>query len=229
MRILLLGRGKTGSLVADVAQERGHSLRSLSERENVSGSALTPPFLAMFDIVIDFTTPEAVLPNMRACLAAGARMVVGTTGWYDSLPDIRGIVERRGGALLYSSNFSAGVQIFFQLAQQFGHAFAHLPDYQLHITETHHSAKLDAPSGTAKTVRNILANVGVEAEITSHRTGDAIGDHAIQARSADDRILLQHEAFSRRSFAMGAVRGAEWLAGKTGVYDYRDVFAEIYK
>ena len=232
MRILLLGRGKTGSLVADVAQERGHSLRSLSERDNVSGSALTPPFLIQFDVVMDFTTPEAVVPNMRACLAAGAKMVVGTTGWYDALPDIRGIVERRGGALLYSSNFSAGVQIFFQLAQHFGHAFSKLPDYELHITETHHPTKLDAPSGTAKTVRNLLANVGAEAEITSHRTGESAGDHMIEARSADDRIILQHEAFSRRGFALGAVRGAEWLAStsmppKTGVYDYRDIFSQL--
>jgi 4-hydroxy-tetrahydrodipicolinate reductase len=119
------------------------------------------------------------------------------------------------------------VQIFFQLIQHFGHAFSKIPGYELHITETHHASKLDAPSGTAKTVRKLLENVGTEAEITSHRTGDSVGDHTIEARSADDRIVLTHEAFSRRGFALGAVRGAEWIADKTGVYDYRDIFAQL--
>jgi 4-hydroxy-tetrahydrodipicolinate reductase len=227
MRILLLGRGKTGSLVAEVARERGHSVRTLTEIENVNGSALTPPFLTAFDVIIDFTTPEAAVPNMRSCLAAGAKMVVGTTGWYDSLEDIRGIAERRGGSLLYGTNFSMGVQLFLQIAQQFGQVMATPHGYEVSIRETHHASKLDAPSGTAKTLQQVLAASGVETAITSHRTGDATGTHEVEARGPDDRILLQHESFSRRSFAVGAVRGAEWLCDRTGVYDYHDIFSQL--
>src|SRR6201746_1372722 len=110
MRILVLGMGKTGKLVAQVAAERGHSVNVLDAKENADASALTPPFVAGFDVVIDFTTPEAVIQNMRACLANGAKMVVGTTGWYGSLPDMKQLADRRGASLLYGTNFSVGVQ-----------------------------------------------------------------------------------------------------------------------
>src|ERR1700712_4475941 len=106
MRVLVLGVGKTGKLVASVAAEHGHSVHVLDAKENKDASALTPPFVTGFDAVIDFTTPEAVLANMRACLANGAKMVVGTTGWYASLPDMKQLAERRGASLLYGSNFS---------------------------------------------------------------------------------------------------------------------------
>src|ERR1700756_3333614 len=111
MRILVLGVGKTGKLVAQVAAERGHSVHVLDAKENKDGAALTPPFVAGFDVIIDFTTPEAVIPNMRACLATGAKMVIGTTGWYDKLNDMKSLAERRGAALLYGTNFSIGVQL----------------------------------------------------------------------------------------------------------------------
>src|ERR1700742_3067598 len=110
MRILVLGVGKTGKLVAEVAAERGHSVHVLDAKENKDAAALTAPFVAGFDIVIDFTTPEAVVSNMRACLANGAKMVIGTTGWYDKLADMRAIVDRRGASLLYGTNYSVGVQ-----------------------------------------------------------------------------------------------------------------------
>src|ERR1700742_2663729 len=117
MRILVLGVGKTGKLVADVAAERGHSVHVLDAKENKDGAALTAPFVAGFDAVIDFTTPEAVVTNMRACLACGAKMGIGTTGWYDKLHDMKGLAERRGGSLLYGTNFSIGVQMMLQLAE----------------------------------------------------------------------------------------------------------------
>src|SRR6202044_2528116 len=116
MRILVLGMGKTGKLVAQVTAERGHSVNVLDAKENANASALTPPFVAGFDVVIDFTTPEAVVQNMRACLATGAKMVVGTTGWYDRLDKARELVERRQAGLLYGTNFSIGVQVMLQLA-----------------------------------------------------------------------------------------------------------------
>ncbi len=118
MRILVLGHGKTGKLVAEVAAEHGHSVHVLDAKENKDAAALTPPFVTGFDVVIDFTTPEAVVSNMRACLATGAKMVIGTTGWYDRLPDMKSLAERRSAALLYGTNFSVGVQITLELAQR---------------------------------------------------------------------------------------------------------------
>src|SRR6201996_8100608 len=118
MRILVLGVGKTGKLVAEVAAARGHSVHVLDAKENKDASALTPPFVAGFDVVIDFTTPEAVIANMRACLANGARMVIGTTGWYDKLPDMAALAARRGASLLHGTNFSIGVQLMMRLAEQ---------------------------------------------------------------------------------------------------------------
>lgn len=229
MRILVLGQGKTGKLVAEVAAERGHSVHVLDEMENQGASALTPPFVAGFDVVIDFTTPEAVVHNMRACLATGAKMVVGTTGWYNSLADMRGLAERKQAGLLYGTNFSIGVQVMLQLAEQMGTTLADA-GYTFSIVETHHVSKKDKPSGTAISVAEMVergARAKIAVPIESVREGDAKGTHVLEAVSSADRIVLTHEAFSRRGFAEGAVRAAEWLAGKTGCFDFRDVWTKI--
>ena len=226
MLFLVLGRGKTGSLVAQIAHERGHSVRVVGEEENRNAAALTGPILAGFDAVIDFTTPEAAVTNMRACLANGARMVVGTTGWYQHLDDMRDLAQRKGAALLYGTNFSIGVQELFRLTRDLATA---LPNYSYHITETHHVNKKDAPSGTALTLQQILreGNPDLDVEITSYREGDASGLHAIEARSESDCIEIRHEAFSRRGFAEGAVRAAEWVAGKSGTWEFREIFDQL--
>ena len=222
MRILVLGHGKTGKLVADVAAEHGHGVHVLDAKENQSAAALTPPFVAGFDVIIDFTTPEAAVQNMRACLACGAKMVIGTTGWYDRLADMRGLAERRRAGLLYGTNFSVGVQVMLQLAAQMGAALKGA-GYTFSIEETHHSSKLDAPSGTAITLGQAVA--AGEVPIASSRVGDETGVHVLVATSDADRLTLKHEAFSRRSFAEGAVRAAEWLSTRTGCHDFQDVFA----
>ena len=226
IHLLVLGRGKTGSLLAQIAQERGHQVQALGEKENPDASALTGPFLAGFDAVIDFTTPEAVLPNLRACLANGARAVVGTTGWYQNLDEMRALAASHNAALLYGTNFSIGVQELFRLTRDMATA---LPGYRYHITETHHVSKKDAPSGTALTLKQILvdANPSLDVEITSHREGDASGLHVVEARSENDRLELRHEAFSRRGFAEGAVRAAEWITNQTGTWEFREIFNQI--
>jgi 4-hydroxy-tetrahydrodipicolinate reductase len=223
---LVLGRGKTGSIVAQIAAERGHGVRVLGEEENPGASALTAPFLAGFDAVIDFTTPDAVVHNLRACLANGARVVVGTTGWYAHLKDMRALAERKGAGLLYGTNFSIGVQALLRVARELALA---VPDYKFSITETHHTSKKDAPSGTALTIKQVLqtANPALQVEITSKREGDASGIHVIEARSPNDVIELKHEAFSRRGFAEGAVRAAEWIAGKSGVWEFSEIAGEL--
>lgn len=226
MRILVLGRGKTGSLVAAIAADRGHSVRVLDEAQNHNAMALTPPLLTGFEVIIDFTTPVAAVQNMRACLATGAKMVVGTTGWYAQLDDMRALAERRSATLLYGTNFSYGVQILFRLAETLRHE-AH--GYKFSIEETHHASKKDAPSGTAISLQQILRSVqATEIDIKSNRVEDVHGEHIITARGPEDVLTLRHESNSRRPFADGAVRGAEWLQTRTGCFDFRDVFPEIY-
>jgi 4-hydroxy-tetrahydrodipicolinate reductase len=229
MRILVLGQGKTGKLVSEVAAERGHGVHVLDVQENAGATALTPPMVAGFDVVIDFTTPEAVVQNMRACLGMGAKMVIGTTGWYDKLAEMRGLAERKSAALLYGTNYSIGVQVMLKLAEQMGATLAHA-GYKFSIVETHHVSKLDKPSGTAISIAEMVqrgAGEKIDLPIESVREGDAKGTHVLEAVSDADRLLLTHEAFSRRGFAEGAVRAAEWLAGRTGCYDFRDVWSQL--
>ncbi len=229
MRILVLGHGKTGSLVADVAAAHGHSVHVLDAKENKEAGALTPPFVAGFDAVIDFTAPEAAVQNMRACLATGAKMVVGTTGWYDKLHDMKGLAERRGGTLLYGTNFSVGVQVMLQLASQMSAALKSA-GYEFRIRETHHASKLDAPSGTAFSLGEVVKG-GAEIDdvpIESVREGNDMGVHTLEARSAVDTLTLTHESFSRLGYAEGAVRAAEWLVKqREGSYDFREVWAKL--
>jgi 4-hydroxy-tetrahydrodipicolinate reductase len=225
MLLLVLGKGKTGSLVAEVARERGHGVRVLDFKENQHASALTAPNLAGVDAVIDFTTPEAAVENMRAVLAVGRRIVVGTTGWYSQLNDMRSLAQRRGGALLYGSNFSIGVQKLFRLTAD----LARLEGYKFAISETHHTSKVDAPSGTAITLKEIIHSVRPEIDVPveSHRVGDANGEHIVKATSEYDVIELRHDASSRRGFALGAVRGAEWVHDKSGVWEFREIFDQL--
>src|ERR1035438_604085 len=225
MLILVLGKGKTGSLVAEVARERGHGVRALDITENQHASALTAPSLAGVDVVIDFTAPEAALENMRAVLALGARIVVGTTGWYAHLDEMKALAVKHGSGLLYGTNFSIGVQKLFRLTAD----LAKLEGYTFSIAETHHVSKLDAPSGTAITLQQIIQERQPHAvvEITSHRIADAKGEHLVTASSETDMLEIRHDAHSRRGFALGAVRGAEWLAGKSGAWDFREIFDQL--
>lgn len=225
MLILVLGKGKTGSLVAQVARERGHGVRALDITENEHASALTAPALAGIDVVIDFTAPEAAVENIRAVLALGSRIVVGTTGWYAQLDEMKSLAARRGGALLYGTNFSIGVQKLFSLTAE----LARLEGYTFTIAETHHVTKLDAPSGTALTLEQIVkaANPDAKVEVASHRIADAKGEHVVRAVSEVDEIELRHEAISRRGFAEGAVRAAEWVAGKSGAWEFREIFERL--
>ena len=225
MLILVLGKGKTGSLVAQVARERGHGVRALDIDENLHASALTAPNLAGVDAVIDFTSPEAAVENMRAVLSVGSRIVVGTTGWYAHLEEMKALALKRRSALLYGTNFSLGVQKLFRLTAE----LAKLEGYTFSISETHHTSKLDAPSGTALTLKEIILGVrpGIEVPIASNRVGDAKGEHIVSATSEHDTLEVRHDAQSRRGFAVGAVRGAEWVAGKEGVWEFREIFDQL--
>jgi 4-hydroxy-tetrahydrodipicolinate reductase len=226
MNILLLGAGKTGSLVAEAARERGHVVTVLRSADNAHGSGLTRELLTSIDVVVDFTTLDCVLANIHACLAAKKNMVVGTTGWYAEIPKIRADVESLGIGFLYGSNFSIGVNLFFDLIQTAAPALQH--NYLPQIFERHHAQKKDAPSGTAVTIQNIMQkNSDLEIEVTSFREGEVVGMHEVVLDSTHDTIYLCHDAKSRRGFAEGAVRAAEWILGKKGFYDFKDVWREL--
>jgi 4-hydroxy-tetrahydrodipicolinate reductase len=224
---LILGRGKTGKAVAEAAVQRGHSVQVLGAADNPAGAALSAALLAAFDVVIDFTTPEAVLPNLRALLKQGTRVVVGTTGWYAALPELEAMAQQQGGSLLHGTNFSLGVQAFFRAARLLAQA---LPDYALAIAETHHVTKKDAPSGTALTLKHVVDEVSQQqAQITSHRAGDAAGLHVLTLQSQNETLTLTHEAGSRAAFAAGAVLAAEWLAAQQtpGCWSFADIAPKL--
>jgi 4-hydroxy-tetrahydrodipicolinate reductase len=227
MNLLILGgRGKMGSLLAELARERGHNITVLDEPENTGARALTRDALQGVDVVVDFTTPHAVLENIAACVALRANMVVGTTGWYGEIPRIKALVNQSGVGFLYAANFSIGVNLFFDIVRAAAPALR--SGYSGKILETHHVHKKDAPSGTAVAIRNVVHDAAhAELPIESVREGEVVGMHQLTLDSAGDTITLVHEAKSRRGFAEGAVRAAEWLRGKTGFYDFKDIFREL--
>ena len=226
LHLVLLGSGKTGSLVAEVAHERGHKTTVLTDVENPDGVWLTAENLRDADAVVDFTAPEAVLTNIAKCIAARKPMVVGTTGWYGEMKRVQQEVERAGTGFVFGANFSYGVNLFFQIARAAAPALQH--GYNGHITERHHIHKKDAPSGTAVALQRVVEQAcGTRVEITSEREGDVMGDHTLELVSGGDRIALRHSVSSRRTFAQGAVLAAEWIVGKTGFYDFKDIFGEI--
>jgi 4-hydroxy-tetrahydrodipicolinate reductase len=226
MKFVLLGAGKTGALVAEVATMRGHVVEIIEVAENRNGAALTAKRLAGVDAVIDFTTPEAVMANIKATVRAGANMVVGTTGWYAEMPNVRNLVERAGTGFVWASNFSIGVNLFFAIVREGAKALKY--GYEARISETHHIHKLDAPSGTAVVLGKIIENIGGQkAPITSLREGEVVGTHSVELLCAADRITLTHEAYNRRGFADGAIRAAEWVRTQRGFYEFQEVFSEL--
>ena len=226
MNLLILGRGKTGALVAEIARERGHQVRAVGSKENAGGAALTSAALRGTDVVIDFTTPHAVMANIEACARAGVNLVVGTTGWYHELAAVQQLVNQANIGFVYGANFSVGVNVFFEIAR--AAAAALRLGYSGHITEKHHVHKKDAPSGTAVAIQRIIEQAGGSSpEISSVREGEIVGTHLVELKSSADTITLAHESHSRRGFAEGAVRAAEWLRGHKGFYDFKDVFRQL--
>jgi 4-hydroxy-tetrahydrodipicolinate reductase len=226
MNLLVLGRGKTGSLVAEVARERGHTVLAFGSTENANARRLTPANLSGIDVVVDFTTPQAVMQNIAACSEARANLVVGTTGWYGDLPHVKTLVEQSGIGFLYAANFSIGVNLFFDIVRAAAPAIRY--GYEGRILEKHHVHKKDAPSGTAVAIRNIIREAAnAELLIESVREGEVFGMHQLTFDSSSDTITLVHDAKSRRGFAKGAVRASEWLHGRSGFYDFKDIFREL--
>jgi 4-hydroxy-tetrahydrodipicolinate reductase len=219
--------GKMGRAVASLAPERGWRVVAQMDAEhNTGGKGITRDSLKGADVAIEFTTPKAAADNVRASVAAGCPIVVGTTGWYDALPALSAWVEQQGGALLTAPNFSLGVNVFEQIVERASELLRGMPGFDAHLVETHHSAKKDAPSGTALKLAGAAAKkLGREVPTTSIRTGSVPGTHQLVFDAPFEQIRLEHEARDRRVFAEGALVAAAWLIGRRGVFTMRDVLA----
>lgn len=226
MRIAIVGNGRMGKAVAALAGERGHVIHTVVDsRDNAGGRALTRERLAGADVAIEFTRPEAAAANLERLIELGIPTVTGTTGWLQALPRIEAQVTARGGALLHAANFSVGVHLFLRSARELARSFSGRQEFVASITEEHHAAKLDAPSGTALLLQRQLGAVDPQRQfpITSVREGTVPGTHKLSYDGPHETILLQHVARDRQAFAAGALMAAEWLRGRTGVFRFEDL------
>ncbi|HYE15487.1 MAG TPA: dihydrodipicolinate reductase C-terminal domain-containing protein [Pyrinomonadaceae bacterium] len=230
MKLALIGHGAMGRLVEARARDEGHEVATiLTSRESALGAEELAEILAGHDAAIDFTVADAVARNAEACALAGVPLVEGTTGWHARLEEVRGVVERRGGALIYGANFSVGVNLFYRIVAHAAELFAAF-DYEAFIEEAHHSRKRDAPSGTALRLRDIVTQAsGRELTVASTRAGHIPGTHRVGFDSAADQILLTHTARSREGFAAGALVAAQWVQGRRGVFEFSETLGEILK
>lgn len=229
MNIALLGYGKMGKVIERIALERGHAIVLRKTRQNSFEGLETA------DVAIDFSIPDAAVENITACLQNGIPVVSGTTGWLAQYEAMKALCEKQNGAFLYGSNFSLGVNLFFELNQKLAQLMAKFPQYAVDMEEIHHTQKLDKPSGTAITLAEGLlpytpfTQWSLEAEATDKlyidvkRENDVPGTHSIFYRSAVDTIEIKHTAHNREGFAYGAVLAAEWLATRKGVFTMKDV------
>lgn len=230
MKIALLGYGKMGKTIEQIALQRGHEI-VLKIDEN------SPDFdITLADVAIDFSIPEAAFNNISNCLHNNVPVISGTTGWLVKLPEATQLCKQNNGAFIYASNFSLGVNIFFELNANLAKMMRKLEQYTISIEEIHHTKKLDAPSGTAITLAEGIINnsdkenwvLGVtnqetEIPITAKRIDEVPGTHTVTYKSDIDTLEIKHTAHSRDGFALGAVIAAEWLVGKTGVFTMKDV------
>ena len=229
MNIALFGYGKMGKMIAQIAKDRGHHISAKIDVDT------TDIDYTKMDVAIDFSMPSAAFDNIKQCIANNVPVISGTTGWLKDYDNAVAFCNKKKGAFIYASNFSLGVNIFFEMNAYLAKMMQHLDQYKIRMEETHHTQKLDAPSGTAITLaEGILANSkytnwsldqGGEDEIviTSKRINDVPGIHLVEYNSAVDSIEIKHTAHNREGFALGAVIAAEWIIGKTGIFTMRDV------
>lgn len=224
-KLAIIGMGKMGHAIAELAPARGWDVVArLDEAECAKG--ITRELLGGADVAVEFTTPAASPANIRAAVTAGCPIVVGTTGWGDQMDAVTAFVRENNGAFLAASNFSLGVNIFEQIVANAATLLGRTPGFDAHLIETHHSAKKDAPSGTALMLaRAARAGWGRDIPMTSVRTGSVPGTHELVFDAPFEQVRLEHVARDRRVFAEGALVAARWLIGKRGVFTMRDVLA----
>ncbi len=230
MKIALLGYGKMGKVIERIALERGHEIVLKKDEFN------TYDGLSTADVAIDFSVPTAAVSNISSCFNNNVPVVSGTTGWLEHFDEMVALCNEKQGGFISSSNFSLGVNIFFELNEYLAKIMSQFDSYKVTMEEIHHTQKLDAPSGTAISLaKGVIENSNYanwtleeaknnnEIHIEAKRIGDVPGTHTVTYDSIVDSIELKHTAHNREGFALGAVIAAEWLAGKTGIYSMKDV------
>lgn len=229
MKIGLFGYGKMGKMIEQIALQRGHTIVS-----KVDVGATDIDYSNM-DVAIDFSTPDAAFNNITTCFEHNVPVISGTTGWLERFDDALDVCKAKNGAFIYASNFSLGVNIFFELNSYLAKMMSSIDQYKVSMEEIHHTQKLDAPSGTAITLADgIIANTAyanwkldedgaTTIPITSKREGTVPGTHIINYQSAVDGLEIKHTARNREGFALGAVIAAEWIKGKAGIFSMKDV------
>ena len=229
MKIALIGYGAMGRLVGKLAVEQGHEIaRTIDIDDAAFGVDELAEAIRGCDVAIDFSIADAVQKDAEACTIAGVPLVVGTTGWQNSLDHVKNIIGEGDGALVYGANFSVGVQLFYRIAAIAGELFRNVESYDAFIEEAHHKRKRDAPSGTALQLGRIVADrLGRDVPATSTRAGYIPGTHRLGFDSNADQITIEHVARSREGFAAGALMAAKWIVGRKGVYEFTEVFDEI--
>ena len=226
MTIAITGYGKMGRLIERLALERGITIGpKLDEFNNASFEGITPEAFREVDVAIDFSIPSTVVGNIERIAALGVNLVIGTTGWQERVPHVKSIVETHGIGLVWSPNFSIGVNAFFRIVNSAAKLLADEPQYEAWAWEIHHSAKKDAPSGTLLRLVDEMREAGYErrVDIASNRAGAIAGTHEIGFDSPADTITLRHTARSREGFAFGAIKAAEWVKGKKGFHAFGDI------
>ncbi len=235
MKIGIIGYGKMGKTIERLALSKGHEIGLVIDLQNQDD--LNSQNLQKIDVAIEFSRPESAFDNISKCLKSNIPVVSGTTGWLDKMQEIKQLCMQKNGAFFYASNYSIGVNIFFEINRQLAKMMNHFPDYQISMEEIHHTQKLDAPSGTAITLANgIILNIDRKNDwintttseenklaIISKRIDEVPGTHSIIYESSIDTIDIKHTAHSRIGFAEGAVKAAEWIKDKNGCFGMKDL------
>lgn len=239
MKIALLGYGKMGKEIETIAKDHGHEI--VLKITSANRADLTIDNLNKADVAIEFSRPEFVMPNISLCLDAGTPVAVGTTGWYAEMQKVKDECAAKNGAIVFASNFSTGVNIFFLVNEYLSKLMSKQKEYTASIEEIHHLQKLDKPSGTAITIANAILKANKNYKQWSLEKGDenllidsvrdegVTGTHTVSYQSEVDFIEIKHHATNRKGFAVGAVTAAEWISGRKGFYEFKDVIAEGLK
>lgn len=230
MNLAIVGYGKMGRLIEHLAPEYGSSVKlRLDVDNNANFEGMTADNFRGIDAAIEFSTPGSAVENIERLAKLKVNAIVGTTGWFDQIPRARAAVERAGTALVWGANFSVGVSVFSQVVAEAARLMSRQPEYGAWAWEIHHAAKKDAPSGTLLALVERMQKAGYEKRIDtgSNRAGAHPGTHEVGFDSAADTITIRHTARSREGFARGALRAAQWIAGKKGFYEFREIVNEL--
>jgi 4-hydroxy-tetrahydrodipicolinate reductase len=225
--LAIVGHGKMGQLIEQLAPEYGFDVRATFSSANIA--SLSAESLNGATIAVEFTAPAAAPENLRRIATLGLHAVSGTTGWFDHLPAVRESVQRANTGLIFSANFSIGVNLFLQIVGEAAAHFSHHLEYQAWGWEIHHAAKKDSPSGTLRKLAEEMRarGFGHPINLSANRAGAHPGTHEIGFDSLADTITLRHTARSREGFARGALQAARWITGKKGVFEFREILGEI--